>query len=102
MHLKRQSQGAVGPHRAVLHTHVSSTADLDSKPWSALQEYYLEGTFRNLHARLRTHAESIAFFGGGLREGSIVVQHFHSLLSHLHRVIDIRSATCLGSAASDT
>ena len=29
----------------------------------------LEGDFRGAHSRLRTHAESIAFFGGGHREG---------------------------------
>jgi len=50
----------------------------------------LEAAFRNLHSRLRSHAESIAFFGGGLREGSIVVQSFQKLLGHLGKVIDIR------------
>lgn len=52
----------------------------------------LEATFRNLHARLRAHAESVAFFGGGLREGSVVVQHFETMLRHLRRVIDTRRA----------
>jgi hypothetical protein len=60
-----------------------------------LQEYFLEGAFRNLHSRLRSHAESIAFFGGGLREGSIVVQSFQKLLGHLGKVIDIRWSASL-------
>jgi ABC-type uncharacterized transport system fused permease/ATPase subunit len=35
------------------------------------QEQELEGTFRFMHSRLRTHAESIAFFGGGSREKAV-------------------------------
>ncbi|KAF3657927.1 ABC transporter D family member 1 [Capsicum annuum] len=34
----------------------------------ASREQQLEGTFRFMHERLRTHAESVAFFGGGARE----------------------------------
>jgi ABC-type uncharacterized transport system fused permease/ATPase subunit len=37
----------------------------------ANQEQELEGTFRFMHSRLRTHAESIAFFGGGSREKAV-------------------------------
>lgn len=33
------------------------------------REYHLEGRFRNAHSRLRAHAESVAFFGGGEKEG---------------------------------
>ncbi|KAG6529362.1 hypothetical protein ZIOFF_011559 [Zingiber officinale] len=50
----------------------------------ANKEQQLEGTFRFMHTRLRTHAESIAFFGGGSREkvvSSCQIQIFrHSLL----------------------
>ena len=31
-------------------------------------QYRLEGAFRAVHTRLRTHAESVAFFGGGAAE----------------------------------
>lgn len=62
-----------------------------------LQEYFLEGAFRNLHSRLRTHAESVAFFGGGMREGSMVGQQFSMLMAHLRRVIDIRCVTVLSA-----
>jgi ABC-type uncharacterized transport system fused permease/ATPase subunit len=58
-----------------------------------LQEYFLEGAFRNVHARLRTHAESIAFFGGGAREGKTVDNYFNDLMKHLYSVIDIRCAS---------
>ncbi|PUZ63607.1 hypothetical protein GQ55_3G081600 [Panicum hallii var. hallii] len=46
------------------------------------QEQELEGTFRFMHSRLRTHAESIAFFGGGSREKSMVEAKFVKLLNH--------------------
>lgn len=36
------------------------------------KEQALEGAFRFLHSRLRTHAESVAFFGGGDREKAMV------------------------------
>jgi ABC-type uncharacterized transport system fused permease/ATPase subunit len=55
-----------------------------------LQEYFLEGAFRNIHTRLRTHAESIAFFGGGAREGSTIASIFDDLLKHLRTVVDLR------------
>lgn len=45
---------------------------------------------RNIHTRLRTHAESIAFFGGGPREGRTVAAHFHRLTGHLVHVANIR------------
>ena len=56
------------------------------------QEYYLEGAFRNIHNRLRTHAESVAFFGGGAREGATIAASFDALMQHLSSVIDIRRA----------
>ena len=34
----------------------------------AAVQYRLEGAFRAVHTRLRTHAESVAFFGGGAAE----------------------------------
>ncbi|KAJ0960285.1 hypothetical protein J5N97_001900 [Dioscorea zingiberensis] len=48
----------------------------------ASREQHLEGTFRFMHSRLRTHAESVAFFGGGSREKSMVDVRFRELLSH--------------------
>ncbi|KAL5988337.1 ATP-binding cassette sub- D member 1 [Asimina triloba] len=35
-----------------------------------------------MHARLRTHAESVAFFGGGARERAMVDSRFNELLGH--------------------
>ncbi|GJN36383.1 hypothetical protein PR202_gb25236 [Eleusine coracana subsp. coracana] len=46
------------------------------------QEQELEGTFRFMHSRLRTHAESIAFFGGGSREKAMVEAKFMKLQYH--------------------
>ncbi|PKA66791.1 ABC transporter D family member 1 [Apostasia shenzhenica] len=48
----------------------------------ASKEQQLEGTFRFMHSRLRTHAESIAFFGGGSREKTMVDSKFKELLDH--------------------
>lgn len=46
------------------------------------REQLLDGTFRFMHERLRTHAESIAFFGGGAREKAMVESRFRELLDH--------------------
>ncbi|KAJ7945398.1 ABC transporter D family member 1 [Quillaja saponaria] len=46
------------------------------------REQQLEGTFRFMHERLRTHAESVAFFGGGAREKDMVESRFRELLNH--------------------
>ncbi|MED6197488.1 ATP-binding cassette sub- D member 1 [Stylosanthes scabra] len=46
------------------------------------QEQQLEGTFRFMHERLCTHAESVAFFGGGAREKAMVESKFGELLAH--------------------
>ncbi|XP_061336567.1 ABC transporter D family member 1 [Gastrolobium bilobum] len=46
------------------------------------QEQQLEGTFRFMHERLCTHAESVAFFGGGAREKAMVESRFGELLTH--------------------
>ncbi|CAH9103035.1 unnamed protein product [Cuscuta epithymum] len=48
----------------------------------ASREQQLEGTFRFMHERLRTHAESVAFFGGGAREKEMVDSRFEELLNH--------------------
>ena len=45
----------------------------------AERQYWLEGAFRRLHTRLRAHAESVAFFGGGAREGATVDAAFLEL-----------------------
>ena len=45
----------------------------------AERQYWLEGAFRRLHTRLRAHAESVAFFGGGAREGATVDAAFLQL-----------------------
>lgn len=45
-------------------------------------EQQLEGTFRFMHERLRTHAESVAFFGGGAREKAMIESKFEKLLNH--------------------
>ncbi|KAM7517453.1 hypothetical protein LguiB_016415 [Lonicera macranthoides] len=46
------------------------------------REQQLEGTFRFMHERLRTHAESVAFFGGGAREKAMIESRFGELLDH--------------------
>ncbi|KAK7387518.1 hypothetical protein VNO78_28382 [Psophocarpus tetragonolobus] len=46
------------------------------------REQQLEGTFRFMHERLCTHAESVAFFGGGAREKAMIESRFRDLLSH--------------------
>lgn len=48
----------------------------------ASREQQLEGSFRFIHERLRTHAESVAFFGGGAREKMMVESRFRELLDH--------------------
>lgn len=54
------------------------------------EEYKLEGDFRNAHSRLRTNAESIAFFGGGQREGESINAYFQRLLCQLHHLVSLR------------
>lgn len=56
------------------------------------QEYFLEGAFRSAHSRLRSHAESVAFFGGGEREGSVISHVFDDLTRHLSKLIHLRWA----------
>ncbi|PIA50702.1 hypothetical protein AQUCO_01200132v1 [Aquilegia coerulea] len=51
------------------------------------KEQQLEGEYRQLHSRLRTHAESIAFYGGEKREESHIQQKFKTLVSHMKLVL---------------
>ncbi|XP_022774962.1 ABC transporter D family member 1-like isoform X6 [Durio zibethinus] len=51
------------------------------------KEQQLEGEYRQLHSRLRTHAESIAFYGGESREESHIQQKFKTLVRHLSVVL---------------
>eukprot|EP01018_Ginkgo_biloba_P022593 Gb_29022 [translate_table: standard] len=60
-----------------------------SPPFGKLmsKEQQLEGDYRQLHARLRTHAESIAFYGGQDREASFVQWRFKTLVKHMSVVL---------------
>lgn len=40
------------------------------------------GTYRQLQARLRTNAESVAFYGGIEKEGALIRQRFGTLVAH--------------------
>ncbi|KAG8643871.1 hypothetical protein MANES_10G053150v8 [Manihot esculenta] len=51
------------------------------------KEQQLEGEYRQLHSRLRTHAESIAFYGGEHREESHIEQKFKDLVRHMRIVL---------------
>lgn len=45
------------------------------------------GMYRHLQARLRSNAESVAFYGGIEKEGKIVVARFKELLRHHSRLL---------------
>ncbi|XP_068658650.1 ABC transporter D family member 1-like [Aristolochia californica] len=51
------------------------------------KEQQLGGEYRQLHSRLRTHAESIAFYGGEKREASHIRQKFRNLIGHMNLVL---------------
>ncbi|WCJ34821.1 ABC transporter D family member 1 [Euphorbia peplus] len=51
------------------------------------KEQQLEGEYRWLHSRLRTHAESIAFYGGENREEFHIQQKFKDLVGHIGIVL---------------
>ncbi|XP_072065140.1 ABC transporter D family member 1-like isoform X2 [Arachis hypogaea] len=53
-----------------------------SPPFSKLmsREQQLEGDYRQLHSRLRTHSESISFYGGEMREDAHIQQKFKTLV----------------------
>jgi len=50
-------------------------------------EQQLEGEYRQVHSRLRTHAESVAFYGGENREESHIMQRFQALVRHVNVVL---------------
>lgn len=50
------------------------------------KEQQLEGEYRQLHSRLRTHAESVAYYGGEDREASHIQHKFRSLVKHMNLV----------------
>ena len=52
----------------------------------AASAYAREGAFRAAHARLRSHAESVAFFGGGPREAATIDTRFRAVLAQGARV----------------
>eukprot|EP00475_Leptophrys_vorax_P007198 TRINITY_DN14561_c0_g1_i1.p1 TRINITY_DN14561_c0_g1~~TRINITY_DN14561_c0_g1_i1.p1 ORF type:complete len:1009 (-),score=245.67 TRINITY_DN14561_c0_g1_i1:54-2798(-) len=54
------------------------------------QEKDFESKFRFVHTRVRTHAESIAFFGGDEREKQIAEGHFNDLI---RQMIVVRQAS---------
>ena len=49
------------------------------------EEQSLQGKFKFVHGRVRTHAESVAFFGGGEREREIIDAQFDKLMELLRR-----------------
>ncbi|KAF1864344.1 hypothetical protein Lal_00022000 [Lupinus albus] len=51
------------------------------------REQQLEGEYRQLHSRLRTHSESIAYYGGERREESHIQQKFKTLVRHMKIVL---------------
>lgn len=40
------------------------------------------GAYRQLHARLRTNAEPVAFYGGITKEGALIRERFRQLIRH--------------------
>lgn len=51
------------------------------------KEQQLEGEYRQLHSRLRTHAESIALYGGENREEFYIQKKFNNLVRHMRIVL---------------
>ncbi|QHN82406.1 ABC transporter D family member [Arachis hypogaea] len=51
------------------------------------REQQLEGDYRELHSRLRTHLKIIAFYGGEMREKAHIQQKFKTLVRHLSSVL---------------
>ncbi len=47
----------------------------------------LEGAYRHLHSRLRTNAESVAFYGGINKEGDLLKNKFSEVRVHTDRVL---------------
>ena len=55
-----------------------------SPPFGKLlgKQQQLSGEYRALHSRVRSQCESIAFYGGHIKEASLVSQAFNSLTRH--------------------
>ncbi|RKP34197.1 ABC transporter transmembrane region 2-domain-containing protein, partial [Dimargaris cristalligena] len=53
-------------------------------------EQNLGGQFRYTHLRIITHAEEIAFYGGGERERELVNSSFHHIVQHIKKVYKLR------------
>ncbi|KAK6155541.1 hypothetical protein DH2020_009789 [Rehmannia glutinosa] len=51
------------------------------------KEQQLEGEYRQLHSRLRTHAETIALYDGGNREEFHIQKKFKTLVRHMRVVL---------------
>lgn len=51
------------------------------------KEQQLEGEYRQLHSRLRTHAESVAYYGGENREEYHIQRKFKDLIRHMRVVL---------------
>lgn len=56
------------------------------------QEQKLEGDFRFHHARIITHAEEIAFYGGHERERGVINSSFDAITKHIRKVYQMRFA----------
>jgi ABC-type uncharacterized transport system fused permease/ATPase subunit len=50
----------------------------------------LQGAFRAGHSRVRTHGESIAFFGGDACEAQTIQTRFTAMMAHAHHVSHVQ------------
>ena len=64
----------------------------------AERETNLEGKFRYVHSRIRTHSESIAFFGGGEYEKQVVRKRSKQLFDLLKEKVFVKSWQWIGDA----
>ena len=60
----------------------------------AAMQYRLEGAFRAVHTRLRTHAESVAFFGGGAAGMMLKMNRLHSTQAPSVAAVMLAIFTC--------
>eukprot|EP01046_Picozoa_sp_COSAG06_P020281 COSAG06_NODE_1480_length_9321_cov_14.755042_2_plen_109_part_00 len=54
--------------------------------WLSKEASRLDSLFKRIHARVRIHAESIAFYGGGGAEREFAERQFDQVLKHERRV----------------
>ena len=54
--------------------------------WLSQEASRLDSMFKRIHARVRMHAESIAFYGGGSAERQFAERQFEQVLAHERRV----------------